>query len=217
MRSSALGTFKPPFLDKRGREKMMCACRCRLSNFSANLQGGPSSRPMVAGAGHTSSVDPLQQVTLESSWTLWFDRVVMGVSYESRLQRLGAFNSAQSFWAYYCHLARPSQLRAGDNLHMLRGFTPPAFEASDPSCRICHTQTLIALTPPCPLRRRCPMLDAGSCDGRVLPVRLTCGGSSWCAPHDPSPTSRFAEPRCFPSWSHLSARNLGAMQWSGPA
>ena len=69
---------------------------------------------------------------LETSWTYWFDHAARGSSYDQRLQRLGAFSTAQDFWAFYCHLARPSSMRAGDNYHMMRGVTAPAIEVERP-------------------------------------------------------------------------------------
>jgi translation initiation factor 4E len=48
--------------------------------------------------------------------------------YEQNLQKIGGFDTLESFWSYYSHLKRPSQLDAFSSYHVFRDETTPTWE-----------------------------------------------------------------------------------------
>mmetsp|Transcript_52081 Transcript_52081/g.86614 ORF Transcript_52081/g.86614 Transcript_52081/m.86614 type:complete len:261 (-) Transcript_52081:924-1706(-) len=70
--------------------------------------------------------------SLDSGWTIWWDRKLSGqqaASYVANLQKLGTFRTVEEFWSYYVYLARPHQLSKDSNYHVFREGCVPAWEA----------------------------------------------------------------------------------------
>jgi len=65
---------------------------------------------------------------LEYEWTLWYDRRQDASkrlpgekeTYESNLRPIGTFSTVESFWQYYNHILKPSQLENNANYHLFK-------------------------------------------------------------------------------------------------
>jgi len=73
---------------------------------------------------------------LEYEWTLWYDRRPDGnkrlpgekESYENNLRPIGTFSTVESFWQYYNHILKPSQLETNANYHLFKKGIKPMWE-----------------------------------------------------------------------------------------
>ena len=93
----------------------------------------------VAIADASSFRVPENEHRLQTPWTLyWLNKSQLEQnssqeSYLSKLNKLGTFNSIESFWRHYCHLKRPSRLEHGYNVAVFRANLVPAWEVFYPS------------------------------------------------------------------------------------
>jgi len=73
---------------------------------------------------------------LEYEWTLWYDRRQDASkrlpgekeTYESNLRPIGTFSTVESFWQYYNHILKPSQLENNANYHLFKKGIKPMWE-----------------------------------------------------------------------------------------
>jgi translation initiation factor 4E len=77
----------------------------------------------------TVSVPPLVSLTangehkLQTSWAFWYAKgsnFKDATEYLNSLQKIGAFDTVESFWKLYLHLKRPSVLDVGVQLSLMR-------------------------------------------------------------------------------------------------
>lgn len=62
---------------------------------------------------------------LQTGWAFWYDvkksnKKTDTVEFRTQLQKLGSFDSVESFWKLYCYIKRPSTLENNVNLYMFR-------------------------------------------------------------------------------------------------
>jgi hypothetical protein len=61
---------------------------------------------------------------LQTPWAFWYDKKQSKktdtAEYRSRLQKIGSFDTVESFWQFYSHLKRPSTLEQNVNLYLFR-------------------------------------------------------------------------------------------------
>lgn len=77
-------------------------------------------------------------LALESNWTFWYDKKDQKPGpgtkkntkeeWASKLRQIGGFDSVLSFWRYYCWLKKPSQLKPGTSLYLMREDLVPMWE-----------------------------------------------------------------------------------------
>jgi len=86
---------------------------------------------------------PPKEHALNSKWTVWFEHrnsrhygaeapdtrgALSQQQWEDCLQKVGHFNTLESFWSIYSHLKRPSALLAGSSYLVFRNDIPPTWE-----------------------------------------------------------------------------------------
>jgi len=78
------------------------------------------------------SVDPNEELKLEHRWIWWYDDSPPKGStceeFESRLKRLGSFNTVQNFWRFFNVLKDITQLPDHSNLSLFKEGVKPLYE-----------------------------------------------------------------------------------------
>jgi Eukaryotic initiation factor 4E len=61
---------------------------------------------------------------LQTAWAFWYDKKQSKKTgtdeYRSKLQKIGTFDTVESFWQFYSYLRRPSTLENNVNLYLFR-------------------------------------------------------------------------------------------------
>lgn len=94
------------------------------------------SKPKILTAKDAMAIVPPpvgpDENKLQYSYSFWFSHKQKGSSsnnsYEEMIKHIGAFSSVQQFWAYYCHMARPSQLPSPSDIHLFKCGIKPLWE-----------------------------------------------------------------------------------------
>eukprot|EP00668_Euglena_longa_P038195 GGOE01049183.1.p1 GENE.GGOE01049183.1~~GGOE01049183.1.p1 ORF type:complete len:218 (-),score=63.75 GGOE01049183.1:174-803(-) len=86
---------------------------------------------------------PEDKHPLQRRWTIWFEKrhsrheaseqpdvkgSLSKQQWEDSLQKIGAFDSLEDFWAFYSHLKRPSVLENFCSCYFFQDDTPPTWE-----------------------------------------------------------------------------------------
>ena len=61
---------------------------------------------------------------LQTAWAFWYDKKQLkktdGTEFRNKLQKIGSFDTVESFWKTYLYLRRPSTLEMNVNLYLFR-------------------------------------------------------------------------------------------------
>ena len=81
-----------------------------------------------AGVGQMENSSAWQKCSgdhpLQTAWAFWYDKKQLkktdGTEFRNKLQKIGSFDTVESFWKTYLYLRRPSTLEMNVNLYLFR-------------------------------------------------------------------------------------------------